>query len=90
MAGRLAMYCGYAIQPRSAAELERLRLAGQECASRIRRVKRRIISARSYHKGVVNTAFGDGHVSAISDNIDPAVWRALGTRNGGEAVTGDY
>ena len=49
-----------------------------------------IISARSSHPGIVNTAFGDGHVSTVSDNIDPAIWRALGTRNGSESVTGDY
>jgi prepilin-type N-terminal cleavage/methylation domain-containing protein/prepilin-type processing-associated H-X9-DG protein len=49
-----------------------------------------IISARSYHKGVVNSAFGDGHVSSISENIDPAIWRALGTRNGSEPASGDY
>jgi prepilin-type N-terminal cleavage/methylation domain-containing protein/prepilin-type processing-associated H-X9-DG protein len=49
-----------------------------------------IISARSYHPGIVNTAFGDGHVSTISENIDPGIWRALGTRAGGESITGDY
>jgi len=49
-----------------------------------------IISARSYHPGIVNTAFGDGHVSTISENIDPGIWRALGTRSGGESITGDY
>lgn len=45
-------------------------------------------SARSIHPGgVVNVAFGDGHVRPVSATIDRAVWRALGTRDGGEAVT---
>jgi prepilin-type processing-associated H-X9-DG protein len=50
-----------------------------------------VVSARSYHPGgVVNVCFGDGHVSQIADTIDLTVWRWLGTRNGGEAVKGDY
>lgn len=49
-----------------------------------------IITARSEHAGVVNVAFGDGHTATISDSIDLAVWRALGSRNGDEAVEGEY
>jgi len=49
-----------------------------------------IICARSKHRGIVNVCFGDGHVSPISDNIDIAIWRAMGTRNGGETIRGDY
>ncbi|CAK9090439.1 Uncharacterized protein SCF082_LOCUS52628 [Durusdinium trenchii] len=49
-----------------------------------------IISARSRHPGLVLVAFGDGHVSAISDSIDLQIWRALGTRNGSETVDGEY
>lgn len=45
-----------------------------------------IISARSAHPGVVVVAFGDGHTDIISNNIDILVWRAMGTRNGAEAV----
>lgn len=30
--------------------------------------------------------FDDVHTATIGDNIDLAVWRALGTRNGGESV----
>ena len=45
-----------------------------------------IISARSEHIGVVNVCFGDGHVGTIANSIDLMVWRALGTRNSGEAV----
>lgn len=46
-----------------------------------------IIAARSEHPGVVNVTYGDGHVSAVSESIDLNVWRALGTRNGGEPVS---
>ncbi|MDA1178734.1 MAG: DUF1559 domain-containing protein, partial [Planctomycetota bacterium] len=47
-----------------------------------------IIAARSDHKGIVNVAFGDGHVQSVGDNVDLAVWRAMGSRNGGEALPG--
>ena len=39
-----------------------------------------IVSARSQHPGVVNVAFGGAAVVAIADDIDLAVWRAMGTR----------
>lgn len=45
------------------------------------------ITARSYHSGLVNSLMMDGSVHSISDNIDFIVWRALGTRAGGEAVS---
>ena len=45
-----------------------------------------IVAARSEHPRFVNVAYGDGHVKAINDDIDLTVWRALGTRNGGETV----
>lgn len=44
------------------------------------------LAARSYHPGGVNVGLADGSVRFISDQIHPAVWRALGTRNGGELV----
>lgn len=46
-----------------------------------------IVAARSEHPGFVNAAFGDGHVKKIRDDIDLTVWRALGTRNGGETIS---
>jgi prepilin-type N-terminal cleavage/methylation domain-containing protein/prepilin-type processing-associated H-X9-DG protein len=49
-----------------------------------------MVSARSYHTGIVNVCFGDGHVATISDNIDLNTWRALGTRNGAESVSDSY
>lgn len=45
------------------------------------------ITARSHHAGLVNTAMMDGSVRPVGDDVAPAVWRALGTRAGGEAVT---
>jgi len=44
------------------------------------------ITARSYHNGTVNAARLDGSVHAVSDGMDPAVWRALSTRSGGEST----
>jgi prepilin-type N-terminal cleavage/methylation domain-containing protein/prepilin-type processing-associated H-X9-DG protein len=46
-------------------------------------------TSRSYHPGGVNAVFMDGSVKFISNSIDQATWRALGTRNGGEPV-GDF
>jgi len=48
------------------------------------------ITARSYHIGLVNVMMMDGSVRAVRDGMDQRVWRALGTRAGGEAVSGDY
>lgn len=45
-----------------------------------------IISARSEHPQLVNVAFGDGHVATVHDSIDLSVWRAMGTRAGGDLV----
>jgi hypothetical protein len=36
----------------------------------------------------VNALFLDGSVRFVTDAIPQATWRALGTRNGGEAVDG--
>lgn len=48
------------------------------------------ITASSLHSGGVNLALADGAVRFISDSIDRKVWRALGTRNGGEALGADF
>jgi prepilin-type N-terminal cleavage/methylation domain-containing protein len=47
------------------------------------------ITTRSYHEGIVNSLLADGAVRTISENIDLRIWRALGTRMGGEVV-GDF
>lgn len=43
-------------------------------------------TASSHHTGGVNLTMCDGSVTFVSDNVDIQVWRAAGTRNGGEAV----
>ena len=45
-----------------------------------------VITARSFHTGVVNVALLDGSVRSISNSIELPVWRALGTRAGGETT----
>jgi type II secretory pathway pseudopilin PulG len=42
------------------------------------------ITARSDHNSTVCSAFMDGHVGSIWDNISPSVWRAMSTIDGGE------
>jgi prepilin-type N-terminal cleavage/methylation domain-containing protein/prepilin-type processing-associated H-X9-DG protein len=45
----------------------------------------------SNHSGGVNVLFGDGSVRFVKQNVSVNVWRALGTRNGGEVVNAsDY
>ncbi|MDB4786586.1 DUF1559 domain-containing protein [Planctomycetaceae bacterium] len=45
-----------------------------------------IITSRSYHTGIVNALLLDGSTRSVSENIDLSVWRALGTRSGGEVI----
>lgn len=44
------------------------------------------ITARSFHRGKVNTAMLDGSVTIFAEDVDMRVWRALGTRAGGEST----
>jgi len=48
------------------------------------------VTARSHHTGSVNTAFMDGSVHLINDEIDLHVWRAMGTRASGEVVPSSF
>ena len=48
------------------------------------------LSAASAHDGVVNSGFLDGHVRPVSNEIDLAVWRALGTARGSEIVSSSF
>ena len=43
-------------------------------------------AARSTHPGGVQVLYGDGHVAFVSDDIQLAAWRAMGTMNGQETV----
>ena len=42
------------------------------------------VTARSYHAGGVHATRMDGSVHWVADHVEPAVWRALSTRAGGE------
>ena len=46
-------------------------------------------AARSAHPGGVNAAMGDGSVRFVKTTINSAVWRALGSRAGGEVISAD-
>ena len=48
-----------------------------------------IVTSRSFHTGVIQSVLMDGSARTISQTIDIGVWRALGTRGGGE-VLGEY
>jgi prepilin-type N-terminal cleavage/methylation domain-containing protein len=48
-----------------------------------------VVTARSYHSGIVNVLLMDGSVRQVSNGVDLAIWRALATRTGGEVV-GDF
>jgi prepilin-type processing-associated H-X9-DG protein len=45
-----------------------------------------IATARSAHSGGVNCLMADGSLRFVGESISRTVWRALGTRNGGELV----
>jgi len=49
-----------------------------------------LFAASSAHSGGVQVLFADGSVHFISENVSMGVWWALGTRNGGEAVSGGF
>ncbi len=43
-----------------------------------------IVTSRSFHPGIVNTAFVDGSIRSVDDSVSLEVWRAMATRAGGE------
>jgi len=45
-----------------------------------------IVGARSNHPGGVHAGMADGSVRFVANGVRPAVWRALGTRAGGEVI----
>ncbi|VTR97812.1 DUF1559 domain-containing protein [Tuwongella immobilis] len=46
----------------------------------------RVVTARSYHSEGVNALMLDGSVRFVTNTIPQAIWRAMGTRAGGEVV----
>ncbi|MGD0656177.1 MAG: hypothetical protein ABSA16_17715 [Thermoguttaceae bacterium] len=47
------------------------------------------VTSRSYHRGHVNILLLDGAARSVTNDIDLALWRALGTRSSGDIV-GEY
>jgi prepilin-type processing-associated H-X9-DG protein len=47
-------------------------------------------AANSNHPNGVNLMLCDGSVRFVNYNIDLSIWRALGSRNGGESISNDY
>lgn len=46
-----------------------------------------VITSRSYHAGGVNALLMDGSVHFFANSIASSMWRALGTRSGGEVIS---
>ena len=46
-----------------------------------------LVKEVSVANGVVNVAMVDGSIHSVSDAVDLAIWRAMATRNGNEAVS---
>ena len=43
-----------------------------------------LVTSRSWHRGGVNVSMADGQSRFVDEDVDLRVWRALGTRAGGE------
>jgi type II secretory pathway pseudopilin PulG len=48
-----------------------------------------IVSARSNHQNGVEVGFVDGSVRLVKSTVDRNIWRALGTKSGGEIISKD-
>ncbi|HWB13391.1 MAG TPA: DUF1559 domain-containing protein [Pirellulales bacterium] len=48
------------------------------------------VNARSFHPGGVNALFLDASVHFLSESVDLAVWRAMGSRAGNESVNSGF
>lgn len=46
-----------------------------------------VIPARSHHPGTVTSLMLDGSVHSVANEIDPLIWKGLGSRAGGEAAS---
>jgi prepilin-type N-terminal cleavage/methylation domain-containing protein len=46
-----------------------------------------VVTSRSHHPGGVNVLLMDSSVRVVADSISSDVWRALGSRAGGEVIT---
>jgi prepilin-type N-terminal cleavage/methylation domain-containing protein/prepilin-type processing-associated H-X9-DG protein len=48
-----------------------------------------VVPPSSQHPGGVNVLMGDGSVRFVKSSVNLITWQAIGTRNGGEVVSGD-
>jgi type II secretory pathway pseudopilin PulG len=48
-----------------------------------------VVTARSYHTGLVNVLQMDGSVRSVTNSVSPIAWRAAATRAGGEVSSLD-
>ena len=46
--------------------------------------------ASSAHTGGVNVLLCDGSVRSVTNSVSVATWRAMGTRNGGDILGGEF
>ena len=49
-----------------------------------------LMTSSSAHTTGVNLLLCDGSVRFVTNSVNLATWRAIGTRKGGEVVAGDY
>jgi len=73
----------------SGVEYHNIDYASRQEGSHLTSVSYSSVTSRSHHTGFVQSALMDGSVRAFSSQIDLGVWRALGTRDGGE-VMGEF
>jgi prepilin-type N-terminal cleavage/methylation domain-containing protein/prepilin-type processing-associated H-X9-DG protein len=61
--------------------------SSQAEGSSLTRTSFAVLTSRSWHTGLVNVCMMDGSVQGFSNTTTKQVWRALGTRSGGEVVS---
>ncbi|RLT03750.1 MAG: DUF1559 domain-containing protein [Planctomycetota bacterium] len=73
----------------SGVNFHNLDYASRQEGSHLTKISYSAVTSRSHHTGIVQSAFVDGSVRPVSASIDLAVWRSIGTRNGGE-ISGEF
>jgi type II secretory pathway pseudopilin PulG len=61
-----------------------------DCTTGVNAAVDGLCTARSMHSGAVNMMTMDGAVHFVGDSVDLSIWRALGTRAGGEQVNSSF